>query len=164
MRRDPRALFMARREDASGSIYGTIVVAGTIVGAAEATHSILEIAETVIVTLVIYWVAHAYAEARGHAIPAASVWVEAGHELIAESTMITACILPVAALLVASALGADFEVATSIALWFAVAALFAWGLVAAHRTQLSGTRQLLSGVVFGLLGVVVVGLKTVIVH
>src|SRR5579884_1033406 len=117
--------FATRRQDVSGSIYGTIVAAGTLLGAAEATHNVLEMAGTAVATVLIYWVAHAYAEVLGRPRPMSSFWAESRHELMAESTMMTACILPVAALLVASALGATFELATSIALWFAVGTLFA---------------------------------------
>jgi hypothetical protein len=78
--------------------------------------------------------------------------------------MITACVVPVAGLLAANGVGASFETSTSVALWLAVVMLFGWGILAAQRTHLSRTGRLLSGVLFGVLGMVIVGLKTMLVH
>lgn len=159
-----QARFLERTQDASGAIYGTLVTAGTLLGAAEGTHDVLEITSTVVVTLLLYWVAHGYATVLGSPHPGDSWWIAARHELLAESAMITACVVPVAGLLAANGVGASFETSTSIALWLAVVMLFGWGIVAAQRTQQSRTGRLLSGVLFGVLGLVIVGLKTLLVH
>jgi hypothetical protein len=150
--------------DASGMIYGTVITAATMVGAAEGSHDEGEIAATVAVTLLVYWIAHAYAVVLGGAHGASLSWKAAGRELAAESPMLAACFLPLAALIVASALGASFSLATSIAVWFAVALLFVWGLQAARRVHASLLPRVVSAGVFGLLGLGIVALRSMFVH
>src|SRR5579859_1701414 len=91
-----------RWHNPSGTIYGTIVAASTILAAAEGTHDVAEIALTVVATLLLYWVAHAYAEVLGGAHSDVPFWLATRDELAAESSMMSACVLPLAALLLAT--------------------------------------------------------------
>ena len=149
---------------ASGTIYGTIITTATMIAAAEGSHDEREIAATVLVTLIVYWIAHAYAVALGSAHGATPFWAVAGHQLATESPMVLACILPLAALLLASALGASFNLSTTIAVWFGVALLFFWGVQASRRLQLTLVPRLVSAAVFGLLGLGIIVLRVLFVH
>jgi hypothetical protein len=150
--------------DASGSIYGTIITAATIVGVAEGTHNVLDEAITVVATLVLYWIAHSYAQLLGRPRGGTPSWTAAWHELAAEWQMVAVCVLPLAGLLVAGLLGASFSLATSIALWLSVGLLFLWGLLAARRAGQGAGAQLLSSAVFAVLGIAIVVLKSLLVH
>ena len=150
--------------DATGTIYGTVITAGTMIGAAEASHNEFEIAITVAVTILIYWVSHAYAAVLGGARGSLPSWKAARDELGAESPMVIACFLPLAALIITSSLGAGFSLSASIAAWFTVALLFVWGYLAARRVHDKVGAQVASAAVFGLLGLGIVALKAAFVH
>jgi hypothetical protein len=127
--------------DASGVIYGTLVTAGAIVTASEAAPNVVEMAITVVVTVALYWVAHAYAEVVGNSQAIAPSFKVAVRELALESPMVAACIL----------------LAT-------VGLLLIWGLLAARRARLNRAWAAASGGVYTLLGVAIVGLKLILVH
>lgn len=150
--------------DATGIIYGTVITAGTMIGAAEASHNEGEIAATVVVTLVIYWIAHSYAAVLGGAHSASPSWRAAVRELVEESTIVVACVLPLAALILASWLGAGFGLSVSIASWFTMGLLFIWGYLAARRLHAKVGAQVVSALVFGLLGLGIVALRAAFIH
>ena len=149
---------------ASGAIYGTLVTAGTIVGAAEGAHDVVDIAVAVVVTLILYWIAHSYAEVLGNADRVAPSWKIATRELGRESRMVGACVLPLAILIVADLLGAGFELSVTIALCATVALLLAWGVGAARRAEVSRAWAVTSGVLYTLLGVAIVVLELGLAH
>lgn len=149
---------------AQGGIYGTIVTAATIASESEGPTSVGQIALATAVTLTLYWVAHAYAGVVASAHGQRRLWATAVSELAAESAMVTACFLPLAIMVVASLLGAGLDLATSIAVWFAAGLLLIWGFLAARRAKRGAGQQLLSGAVFGVLGLVIVGLKFALHH
>ncbi|HEY4864754.1 MAG TPA: hypothetical protein VIK45_04515 [Candidatus Dormibacteraeota bacterium] len=149
---------------ASGVIYGTLVTAGAIVTASEAAPNVVEMAITVVVTVALYWVAHAYAEVVGNSQAIAPSLKVAVRELALESPMVAACILPLAVLLATDLVGASFELATTISLLATVGLLLIWGLLAARRARLNRAWAAASGAVYTLLGVAIVGLKLILVH
>lgn len=149
---------------AQGGIYGTIVTAATIASESELPTSVGQIVLAVTLTLTLYWIAHAYAGVVASAHGQRHLWTTAVRELAAESAMLTACLLPLAIMVVASLLGAGLELATSIAVWFAAGLLLIWGFLAARRAKRRAGQQFLSGAVFGLLGMVIVGLKSASHH
>jgi positive regulator of sigma E activity len=148
--------------DASGAIYGTIITASTIVGVTEGVHELWRIAITVVGTLALYSIAHAYARVLGG--PVAPSLRTFGRELAVESPMLSACVLPLLVMVVASLLGADLELAGAIALWSAAAMLFIWGFLAAQKASPGVVPQLVSGATFGLVGLGIVALRVVTSH
>ena len=151
-------------QDASGVIYGTLVTAGTILAASENAEDVREVAITVLVTLVLYWIAHAYAEVIGKSSRVPPSLSAAGRELVAESRMVGACVLPLAVLLVVDWLWTGFQLATTIALWTTVGLLFGWGVLAARQAGLSGGSAVVSGLLYTLLGLAIITLKLILVH
>jgi hypothetical protein len=140
------------------------VTAGAIVTASEAAPNVVEMAITVVVTVALYWVAHAYAEVVGNSQAIAPSFKVAVRELALESPMVAACILPLAVLLATDLVGASFELATTISLLATVGLLLIWGLLAARRARLNRAWAAASGGVYTLLGVAIVGLKLILVH
>jgi hypothetical protein len=151
---------------ASGAIYGTLVTAGTIVGASEGAHAqdVREVSLSVVVTLVVYWIAHAYAEVMGNAHDVRPSWKVAARELASESPMVGACVVPLAVLIIADLLGTGFELSITIGLCATVGLLFIWGILAARRAKLSRGWALGSGVLYTALGVAIVLLKVLVIH
>ena len=150
-------------------IYGTIICA-SILGAASPETPALKVAISVLVTLLVYWLAERYAEVLGlvsspdhggpyeqgtHRITAAHV----RHVLRSGWAMIQASVTPLVVLLGSRLLGADSETAVNIALGYTVVLLATLGWLAANRAGLTGWARWLAAIFATFLGLVVVILK-----
>ncbi|HTR70153.1 MAG TPA: hypothetical protein VMH41_07980 [Mycobacteriales bacterium] len=154
----------AGRRRAAG-IYGTILTAAVIATGANAL-STLELELTVLVTLVIYWIAEQYAELLGEysnhgQLPGSRVVLGS---LGASFPMVSASFLPLLSLLVARLLGASESGGALIALVVAVALLLYHGYRAGRAADLRGIRLAAVSAVAGLLGIIMVVLKALIQH
>jgi hypothetical protein len=152
------------RRRAAG-IYGTIVTAA-VIAAGGNTLSSVALETTVLVTLVVYWLAEQYADLLGE-------HTRVGHlpdrdqvfsSLAATWPMVTASFVPLASLLVARLVGASPSRAAAIALYVAVAILVIEGHASARVAGLRGIRLFVVSATAGLLGVVMVVLKAVLQH
>jgi hypothetical protein len=152
------------RRRAAG-IYGTIVTAAVLAASGNALSSAaLEV--TVLVTLVVYWLAEQYAELLGE-------HTEAGHlprlgqvafSLATTWPMVTASFGPLVSLLVARLLGASAHEAANVALAVTVILLVCHGYSAGRAAHLGGCRLAVVSAIAGLLGVAMVILKVVLQH
>ena len=152
------------RRRASG-IYGTIVTA-SVLAASGNTLSSAALEATVLVTLVVYWLAEQYAELLGehtHAgqLPTIS---QVGSSLVTTWPMVTASFVPLVSLLIARVLGASAAGAANVALAVTVVLLVLHGLAAGRAARLGGFRLALISATAGLLGVAMVVLKVVLRH
>ena len=159
--RNARSPEAGRRRAAS--IYGTVVTAAVIAaGGGQLTTGSLAV--TVLVTLVVYWLAEEYAELLGehtHAgrLPSAGL---IRSSLAAAWPMVTASFLPLAALLIARLLGASSTTAAWTALGLTVALLLIHGHSAARAAGLRGPRLVAVTASAGLLGAAMVVLKALL--
>jgi hypothetical protein len=154
-------------ERLSGFIYGTIVVLSVIIAGAKAyPHGPGHIAAIVLVTAVVFWLAHVYAHAVGHSVAHDEHLSLAELRYIAhrEFSVVEAALPPVAAL----ALGHFGVISTHASVWLAfflgLGVLVAQGITFAHveRLRLVGT---LVVVALNLcLGLVLIALKLVVTH
>jgi hypothetical protein len=124
------------------------------------------LAITVLVTLVVYWLAEEYAELLGEhtaagRLPSASV---VRSSLTAAWPMVTASFLPLAALVLARLLGASSSDAAWVALGLTVVLLVIHAHAAARAAGLAGVRLVAVSGCAGLLGVAMVVLKTLLQH
>ena len=157
----------ARGERLSGFLYGTIVALSVLVAGArvfkdEPGH----IAATVLVTSVVFWLAHVYAQALGHSVARERRITLAELRTVArhEAAVIEAALVPVVAL----ALGALGVISTTAAIWLAfvagLAVLTAEGLFFARIERLGWLGTLVIVSVNLALGVALIGLKLVVSH
>ena len=150
-------------------IYGTIICA-SILTAAGPDKSSLKLAISVVLTLLVYWLAERYSEVLGlasspdhagpyesatHRITAAHV----RHVLGSGWAMIQASVTPLIVLLVCRLLGAGNETAANIALGYTVVLLALLGWLAATRASLTGWARVAAAGFSVLLGLLVVALK-----
>src|SRR3974377_237159 len=152
------------RRRAAG-IYGTVVTAA-IIAAGGNQLSTLALAVTVVVTLVVYWLAEEYAELLGEhtragQLPSRDV---VRSSLAAAWPMVTASFIPLAALLVARLIGASSVNAAWFALGMAVVLLVLHGHGAARTAGLGGIRLVMVSGTAGLLGVAMILLKSFLQH
>jgi hypothetical protein len=147
----------------AASIYGTIITAAVLAtGGNQLSTAALE--ATVLVTLVVYWLAEQYAELLGehtHAgrLPGVS---QVGGSLRASWPMVTSSFVPLVTLLIARLCGVSEPGAAAIALLVTVVALVIHGQAAGRAAGLRGVRLIAVAGVAGLLGLAMVALKVLI--
>jgi hypothetical protein len=149
----------------AASIYGTIITAA-VIAAGGGRLSTGSLAVTVLVTLLVYWLAEQYAELLGEhthsgRLPSAT---QARASLAAAWPMVSASFIPLACLLLARLCGASTSGAAWVGLLVAVGLLVVHGHAAGRAAGLAGIRLLLVSGTAGLLGVVMVVLKTFLQH
>ena len=158
--RTPRALAIA------GKVYGTVVVLGVIAASSPVETEPTRIAALVVVTTVVFWLAHVYSQTLATSIEAgrrargSDVRVIAAHE----ASVLYAAILPVAALV----LGALDVVRDTTAVWLAVGAgvgvLVAQGLAYARIERFSSAATVGTVAVNVVLGLSLALLKAIVGH
>jgi hypothetical protein len=165
----PRSRVRRRQtgERLGGFIYGTIIVLAVIVGGARAfEHEAGHIAGLVAVTVVVFWLAHVYADSLAHAVANDEHLSLAELRRIAhrEASILEAAVPPLVALL----LGALGILSTKVAVWVAfglgLVVLCAQGITFA-RVERMGRLGTFAVVAANLgLGVALVGLKLLVSH
>jgi len=154
-------------ERLGGYIYGTIVVLATVVAGAEAyRNGAGHIGVLVVMTTVVFWIAHVYAHAVAHSVSAGQRI--SGHELLQiarrESSIIEAAVLPVLVLL----LGKLDLISVHTAVWLAIgcglAVLVAQGI---RYSRAVGSGPLATLTIAGAnlaMGLLIVAMKLIVSH
>jgi hypothetical protein len=150
------------RRRAAG-IYGTIVTAA-VLAASGNTLSTAALEVTVLVTLVVYWLAEQYAELLAEHTHAGRLpsMGQVGSSLAVSWPMVTASFVPLVTLLVARLAGASAAAAADAALAVTIAILVIHGYTAGRRAGLDGVRLVAVSGTAGLLGVAMVVLKVLL--
>ena len=151
-----------RGERLGGYIYGTIVVLATLIAGAKAyEEQVGHVALLVLITTVVFWLAHVYAHALAHSVAedqhlSISVLKQIAQR---ESSIIEAALAPIGALV----LGHLGIISARTSVWLAVGcglgALVGQGFAFARAERLGRLATLLIVAVNLSLGVVLVGLK-----
>jgi hypothetical protein len=154
-------------ERLGGFIYGTIVILAVLVGGAKAyPHNAGKIAALVVITCVVFWLAHVYSHAVALVLAREQhiTLAEVGHIARREGSLVEAAVPPVAALLV----GAFGLISTRAAVWIAfllgLAVLALQGVVFARVEHLRWLGTVAVVAINLGLGVSLVGLKLLVAH
>ncbi len=160
----PAAQHAGRRRAAG--IYGAIITAAIFaaVGGHLRTGALVV---SVVVTLLVYWLAEEYAELLGEQIAGGRLpsraYIRAA--LAATWPMVSASYLPLLALLLARVAGATLNQAANVGLAAAVVLLTVHGWRAGRSARLHGRQLLLATSVAALLGLAMIALKDlVLIH
>lgn len=157
-RRGHRSLFTA--EGAGARVLG-IIVAAAIMAAAGELGSVTDVAISVLVAVAIYWIAEAYSRAvETRLLSAEGSWRALTDELREHWPMVEAAVVPVLAMVVAAAFGADDSVAITVGLATATALLFVFAWIASRTGGLSGRARVGMTLVVGALGAAMIIMKT----
>jgi hypothetical protein len=145
----------------AGTVYGTIVVMGTLAAGSHTPTDAWKLAVAVGGTVLVLWIAHVYSHGLAEAINAGRrlTWAELADVARRELPIPLASVAPVAALI----LGATDVLREGIAIWLAfgigLATLFVQGLRYAGVEHLSRWATIGAVVVNVSLGLVIVGLE-----
>jgi hypothetical protein len=149
-------------EQLEWAIYGILVVTAVVVAESlDPEISPYAGAESVVVTTLIFWIAHTYARAMAKRLEERRrrTWREILQIAGVEWPLVEAGLVP-ALLLVLGGLGLYSRAwAFGLAMWVGVAQLFLWGVAYARREDASWPMTLLGGAFNSVLGLVIIGLK-----
>ena len=143
-------------------IYGTIVITGVIATAPPEKYSAGAVLGLAAGTVVVFFLAHVYAQVLARAIdhaPRLSLAADAARD---SQGMIECLAFPAVALLCGMLNLVSDTAAITAAEWLCVGQLFFWCLVVGLRQHRGCLHSLLVGCVFAALAAVIVGLKTVL--
>ena len=164
IQRGPTAKNLGRRRAAG--IYGAIITAAILdtVGGHQSTTALVI---SVVVTLLVYWLAEEYAEVLGEQVEGgrlpsrAAIW----RALAATWPMVTASYLPLLAVVVARLAGASDLTAANVGLVAAIVLLTVHGWLAGRAAQLRSWPLFFATSVAAALGLVMIALKDlVLIH
>jgi hypothetical protein len=160
---DPRSGLDPER--LKGALYGTILVTSLVAGLGEdESLSAWDIAFWVVVTNLVFWLAHVYAglvalHLKRHRRPGVR---DVGHEMALQWPMVQAVTAPTVALLLAEAGVWSRSVGIHVGVALGVAALFGWGLVVGRRSRLTWLGVLATALMNTAFGLVIVVLEVLI--
>ena len=165
-----QGLFRARRvhparpteESTAAGIYGIIV--GAAVMAAAHAPTTTAVVVSVLVTLAIYWAAERYARLVAERIHEhrRPDWRDVRRQLTTGWEIVTASTLPLVALLVVGALGADLYVAVLAGLTCSTLLLCVAGWEMGRGGKLTGPERVATTAAAGMFGVVMIVLKALL--
>jgi hypothetical protein len=117
-----------------------------------------------LLALVLYWLAHSYAATLGERLDKETPLSATGvlRSLIRDRAILRGAMVPIIALLIASAVGATLETAVLTAVWTSSATIVAFEVLAGFRAHLRGSElvvQIFTGTVMGL---AIIALRTVL--
>jgi hypothetical protein len=153
----------AGRRRAAG-IYGAIITA-SIMTAAGGSLPTLALALSVLLTLVVYWLAEEYAEVLGRQATGGHVptWAYIRFRLARSWPIVSASFAPLAVLIVARLAGATALAAANIGVGAAIVLLTAHGWTAGRAAHLKGWQLAASTSIAAVLGLVMVVLKNLVI-
>jgi hypothetical protein len=157
-----------RRTNYAAAIYGLILVDSVLAVYREEASSVGAdtVAATVLVTALVFWLAHVYAELLAFRIEEgrSPTWADAKQAMRYQWPIVNATGLPLLALLLGVVGLIPDKAAVTLALIVCFVELGGLGLESARRGGATGAVAWLSGAIALLLGVVVVGLKVIVQH
>jgi hypothetical protein len=145
-----------------GAVYGTIV-ATAVIGAAAGHEPPGFILAATAATLLVFWLAHVYADLLDHELGQARFDLRAVPAVMAqELSMLAAPALSILLLLLGALGLLDELLAVRLALWTGVAQLVGWGIEVGRRRGQTWLSALPGGVINGAFGVVIIVLEALL--
>jgi hypothetical protein len=155
-----------KRERRAAGIYGAIVTAA-ILAAIGGRLPTVALVVSVVVTLLVYWVAEEYAEILGEQAEGGSLptWAYVRGTLAATWPLVSASYAPLLALVLTRLAGASASAAANVGLIVATVLLVIHGWSAGRSAQLRGWQLLAATSVAAALGLAMIALKDlVLIH
>jgi hypothetical protein len=146
------------------AIYGTIIGA-SVMAATEEHEPVGDVAASVIITLIVYWLAERWSFLLGSHLTGEPISFAHARHVFAEGfSMVEASYTPLLVMVFAWGLGATEDMAVNLALLATVVVLLGLGYVASRRSGLSGWALAGGSVFTGMLGLLLIFLKSLVSH
>jgi len=147
----------------AAGIYGTIITAAVLAAAGDHVPT-LPLAVSILVTLLVYWLAEEYAELLGEQLEAGRppTWADVRVALAATWPMVSSSYIPLLSLVVAHLLGASPPAAANVGLVVAIVLLMIYAWLAGRAAHLHGRQLLVITSIAAALGLLMIILKDVV--
>lgn len=144
-------------------VYGTVVVGALLAAESAQSETYLETVAAVGLALLVYWLAHTYAEltARRLGGTAQLTPTDLGLAMAHEAPLLLGAVLPLIALVLCWIAHAELTTAVTVAIWTSVAITAIIQVVAALRARPSIAAVVLQSSIGLSLGLLVIGIKLV---
>ncbi len=155
---------MLPSRQAARVVYGVLLVGALLAAESGLSESYLDTFASVSIAILLFWLAHGYAELlgrrlnQGERLTAASLARAMAHE----GPLVRGASIPLVVLVLAALAGADQETAVTISLWSSVACLVALEMIAGLRAGARGRELVLEAGVGLTMGVAVLALKIIL--
>jgi hypothetical protein len=146
------------------AVYGLITV-GTLLAAESGLHdTYLEAVGSVVLALLLYWLAHAYSEQLGDRLVTHERLTSQalGRALLREWAIVRGGALPLLALVIAWVAGASQETGVLLGVWVTAGSVLAFELLAGLRSKSTPRELLLEGCIGATMGLAIVGLRVIL--
>jgi hypothetical protein len=149
----------------SAAIYGTIITAAVLAAGGNALSTVA-LEATVFVTVMVYWLAEQYAVLLGEHTHSGQLpsKAEIVRSMRSSFPMVTSSLIPLLVLFVGRVSGLTAFHAAAVAIFATVALLIYHGHAAGREAGLTGAKLLLVTATAGVLGLVMIALKTLLQH
>jgi hypothetical protein len=151
------------RRDAP-AIYGGLLVTALIAVQWRSDAIAERVSLSILVTVSVFWLTHVWAELVDHRVSGPVSRDDVARLAWAEAPMLAAALPPTATLALARIAGIAVEQAISLALLVSIAQLALWGLAIGRALNRGWGVALLTAALECAFGMVLVGLKVVVVH
>jgi hypothetical protein len=146
------------------AIYGSLLVTGIVAVQWRTDASTDTIAITVLVSVLVFWLAHVWSEIVNRRVHGQITLAEARGIAATESSMLWSLIVPAIALAIGPRLGMSVDNTIELALVICIGQLFLWGVIVGRAAHRGWVLPLVVALVDSLLGIVLVALKVAVLH
>lgn len=148
----------------SGAVYGTIAVSAVLAAESPRQETYARTIVAVVITMLLYWLAHSYADLAGERIETGEplTFAELGRAMVRELWILLGSATPLLVVLICWATGTSLYDAVRAAVWTAAAIIIATEVGIGLHSELSG-RELAGQVAVGAsLGLLIIALRVVL--
>ncbi len=146
------------------AVYGTITVGALLAAESSQRETYLATITAVIVTMILYWIAHSYAGFAGSRLKDGEpLTLEGiGRAMLHELGLLSGAAMPLLALVLFDLAGASLATAVTAGIWTAAAMVVVIELVAGIRAELNGKELLGQTALGALLGCLVIAVHLIL--
>ena len=162
--RGSRGIVELLLNNAGGAIYGIIAVGALLAAESTRRETYVRNIVAVVVTLLLYWLAHAYADLAAERLRSGTQLTlgRLFRTMLDELPLLAGATIPLATLLICWAAGSRLSTAVIAALWTAAAIVVSIELTAGVRGRLAARQFITQALIGVLLGALVIFLKVVL--
>ncbi len=146
------------------AVYGTIAVGALLAAESARQETYPATVAAVVVTLLLYWLAHSYADLVERQVEEEAKLTVSGAlaTLIEDVPILMGAGIPLVTLLIFWAGGASLSHAVTAAVWTSAAIVVAIEIVAAVHARLNGLQLLVQALIGALVGLLIIALKVLL--
>jgi hypothetical protein len=151
-------------DNPGGVVYGTLIIGAVLASESARRENLLDTVGATVIALILYWLAHSYAQTLGdrldHQVPLTAAGL--ARSVVHDRAIVRGAVIPILALLIASGLGASLSSSVLIAVWTSALTILAFEVLAGIRAELQGAELAVQVCAGALMGLAIIALRTLL--